>query len=60
MTNELIKLSAREVHRLLRSKDISPLQLLDALEERIAAVDQAVNAVPTLCFDRARERAQSR
>ena len=60
MTNELIKLSAREVHRLLRGKDISPLQLLDALEERIAAVDQAVNAVPTLCFDRARERAQSR
>ncbi len=60
MTNELIKLSAREVHRLLRGKDISPLQLLDALEERIAEVDQAVNAVPTLCFDRARERAQSR
>ncbi|MBT4393602.1 MAG: amidase, partial [Acidiferrobacteraceae bacterium] len=53
MTNELIKLSAREVHRLLRGKDISPLQLLDALEERIAEVDQAVNAVPTLCFDRA-------
>ena len=60
MTNELIKLSAREVHRLLRGKDISPLQLLDALEERIAEVDQAVNAVPTLCFDRARERARSR
>ncbi|MDE0977377.1 MAG: amidase family protein [Arenicellales bacterium] len=60
MTNELIKLSAREVHRLLRGKDISPLQLLDALEERIAEVDEAVNAVPTLCFDRARERARSR
>lgn len=60
MTNELIKLSAREVHRLLRGKDVSPLQLLDALEERIAEVDQAVNAVPTLCFDRARERARSR
>lgn len=60
MTNELIKLSAREVHRLLRGKDVSPLQLLDALEERIAEVDEAVNAVPTLCFDRARERARSR
>ena len=60
MTNDLIKLSAREVHRLLRGKDISPLQLLDALEERIAEVDEAVNAVPTLCFDRARERAQLR
>ena len=60
MTNELIKLSAREAHRLLRGKDISPLQLLDALEERIAEVDEAVNAVPTLCFDRARERARSR
>ena len=60
MTNELIKLSAREVHRLLRGNDISPLQLLDALEERIAEVDEAVNAVPTLCFDRARERARSR
>jgi len=60
MTNELIKLSAREVRGLLRSKDTSPLQLLDALEDRIAEVDEAVNAVPTLCFDRARERARSR
>lgn len=59
MSDELIRLTAREaVHRLKRG-EISPLDLLDALEKRIAAVDGAVNALPTRCFDRARERAQA-
>lgn len=57
MFDDLIRLTAREaVHRLKRG-EISPLDLLDALEKRIAAVDGAVNALPTLCFERARERA---
>lgn len=57
MSDDLIRLTAREaVHRLKRG-EISPLDLLDALEKRIAAVDSAVNALPTLCFERARERA---
>ncbi len=43
----------------LRSGDVSPLDLLDVLEQRIGEVDGQVNALPTLCFDRARDRARA-
>jgi amidase len=36
---------------------VTPLDLLDVLEKRIAEVDGKVNALPTLCFDRARKHA---
>jgi amidase len=55
--NELIGLSAVAVVELLQREEITPHDLLDALEKRIAAVDQHVNALPTLCFDRARDHA---
>lgn len=54
---DLWKLSADEAVALLRSSQISPLELIDAAERRIAAVEPSVNALPILCFDRARERA---
>lgn len=57
MASSLIGQSACTIVDRLRSEEISPLDLLDALEERIATVDPAVNALPTLCFDRARDRA---
>jgi amidase len=38
---------------------VSPLDLLDALERRIGKVDVHVNALPTLCFDRARKDAKA-
>lgn len=41
----------------LRQGEVTPHALLDALERRIAAVDGAVNALPTLCFERARVHA---
>ena len=41
---------------LLRAGEISPLDLLTATQERVAAVNPVVNALPTLCFDRARRR----
>jgi amidase len=44
------------VHR-LKCAEISPHDLLDALEQRIGKVNPAVNALPTLCFDRARAHA---
>lgn len=53
----LIMKSAREVVALLRAGDITPLDCLDALEARIATVEPTVNALPTLCLDRARARA---
>ena len=60
MTMDLIRLSARSVRDLLKDRQVSPLELLDALEHRIGEVDGAVNAVPTLCFERARQRARER
>jgi amidase len=42
----------------LNAGKVTPLDLLDALEQRIAEVDGKVNALPTLCFDRARSHAK--
>jgi amidase len=56
---DLIRKSATEILMLLRRDEVSPFELLDALESRIMAVDPLIGALPTLCFDRARERAFS-
>ena len=55
---ELIKATACAVVDKLKSGEVSPLDLLDVLEKRIAEVDGAINALPTLCFDRARANAR--
>ncbi|PDH42814.1 MAG: amidase, partial [Candidatus Thioglobus sp. MED-G25] len=55
MSDDLIKSSAREIRALLKSKAVSSAELLDVLEARIAKIDPIVNALPTLCFDRARQ-----
>ena len=54
----LVKASACDIVDRLNAGDVTPLDLLDALEARIAEVDGAVNALPTLCFDRARDAAR--
>lgn len=59
MGDELIRLTATEAVRRLHRREVSPIELLDALEQRIAAVDGSVNALPTLCFDRARDHAKA-
>jgi amidase len=56
--NELFRKTATEVHDLLQAGEITPLDCLDALEQRIAAVNGPVNALVTLCFDRARDHAR--
>lgn len=55
---ELTAKSACEIVDLLNRGDVTPLDCLSALEARIANVDGAVNALPTLCFDRARDQAR--
>jgi amidase len=55
---DLTRLTAIEVTDLLRIGAISPLDCLDALERRIAAVNAPVNALVTLCFERARDHAK--
>ena len=57
-SSDLISLSAREAVGLLRRGEVSPRELVDAAADRIASVDPAVNAVPTLCLDMAREAAE--
>ncbi len=56
---ELARATACAVVDKLRSGEVSPLDLLDVLEQRIAEVDGKVNALPTLCFDRARTHARA-
>ncbi len=56
---ELVQATACAIVDKLNSGDVTPLDLLDVLEKRIAEVDGQVNALPTLCFDRARTRARA-
>src|ERR1700694_1701240 len=57
--DELISSSAVALVERLRSRELTPHDLLDALERRIAAGDPQVNALPTLCFERARAQADA-
>ena len=56
---KLVQATACAVVDKLRSGEVTPLDLLDVLEQRIAEVDGKVNALPTLCFDRARAHARA-
>jgi amidase len=55
---ELYKLAATEAVALLKRREVSPLELIDAAEARIAATNPKINALVTLCVERAREHAQ--
>ena len=57
MEKVLLKMTARELRDLLKKKEISPFDLLDIIEIQIDKIDKSVNAIPTLCFDRARHKA---
>ena len=56
---ELVRATACAIVDKLNSGEVTPLDLLDVLEKRIAEVDGKVNALPTLCFDRARTHAKA-
>jgi amidase len=56
---ELVRATACAIVDKLNTGDITPLDLLDVLEQRIAEVDGQVNALPTRCFDRARAHAKA-
>jgi amidase len=55
----LVRETANAIVDKLKKGEVTPLDLLDVLEKRIAEVDGRVNALPTLCFDRARAHAKS-
>src|SRR5258707_10142928 len=56
--DEPCKMTAVEAVTLLKKREISPLDLIEASAQRIAEVEPAVNALPTLCLDRARDHAR--
>jgi amidase len=58
MSEELWRMSAVEAVTRLKRGEVSPLDLVEAAARRIAAVEPAVNALPTLCLDRARDHAR--
>lgn len=51
---ELCALSARDVVAKLKAGEVTPDECLDAAFQRIGEVEPAINAIPTLCEDRAR------
>ncbi len=58
MADDLWKMTAVEAVTRLKKKEVTPLELIDATARRIAEVEPAVNALPTLCLDRARDHAR--
>src|SRR6476661_6370076 len=59
MREELLNLSAVELRRRIGTKEISPVELLDACIARIERINPAVNAVTAVCYDRARSEAKA-
>lgn len=53
MANAIWALTACDVADQLNARTLSPEQVLDSLSERISAVNPIVNALPTLCMERA-------
>ncbi len=57
MTVQLFAMPATAVADLLRAGEVSPREVLADIEARVEAVNPAVNALVTVCFDRARAHA---
>ncbi|MBV8621042.1 MAG: amidase [Curvibacter sp.] len=56
---ELVELTAPELRRLIGSREVSPVDLLEACIERIEEFNPRVNAITATCYDRARLEARS-
>ena len=54
--NSLTRQSARELARLIRTRAVSPVEVLDAYLEVIEALNPKLNAIVTLAADQARDR----
>ncbi|MDQ0139027.1 amidase [Cupriavidus necator] len=57
--DQLTSLSAVELRRLIGTRDISPVELLEACIARIEAYNPAINAITATCFARARQEARA-
>ena len=59
MSDDLVKLSALAVRDLLKTGQVSSADLVEAAATRLAAVEPQLNAVPTLCLERAMQQART-
>lgn len=57
--SQLLALPARRIVELLRSEQITPMDLLDTLHWQVERVEPHINALPTLCWERAYAHARS-
>lgn len=57
--HDIIRKTAREVVELLRRGEVSPAELVKALEEHVASADVKVNALPIRFFEDARRHAEA-
>jgi len=55
---EILTMPACDVVSLLRQNKVSPMELIDMAAARIQEVDGQINAVPTLCIERAKTKAK--
>src|SRR3981081_3652594 len=56
--SELWRMTARNVVNLLKRRELTPLDLIDASLQRIEKTNPALNSLPTVCADRARRHAR--
>ncbi|CAN7730828.1 amidase [Variovorax sp. LjRoot84] len=54
----IVEIPAAELRRLIGTRQLSPVELLEACIARIEATNPLVNAITATCFDRAREEAR--
>ena len=57
MSESLYQLSAIELVAMLKTGQVTIHDCLDSVQQRIDQTEKAINALPTLCFDRARAQA---
>ena len=53
-SDALMRMTAIEAVACLKRGEVTPLEMIEAAERRIAEVEPAINALPTLAFERAR------
>ena len=57
-SDALMRMTAIEAVACLKRREVTPLELIEAAERRIAEVEPVINALPTLAFEHAREHAR--
>ena len=56
---DLLAAPAVELRRRIGTKEISPVELVDACIERIERLNPGVNAIAAICYARARQEANA-